>query len=321
MIRRWVTFWDRREHPRSLAAVRIALGLVVLVDLLQMGWLDLVVPLMGTGDAGGIGVPLYMKQKPALYALLPAGVAGAWTLWSMMVGAALFLVLGVVPRFAALALLLLSAQFALALPSADRGIDMLIRNTLAVLVLSSAGDTASVMARVRFGSVWAPEDHRVPAWPRYLIALQLVLVYAAAGISKVASSWTPVGGFGALFIAMSDPHFQRLPDDVIRAAYPLTQVGTAVSWLWEWASPVLLLAWWYRETADRGGRLRAWMNRWPVIFVYLTVGAVFHVGTHATLRLGIFPFAMLSLYPSWVRPDHWAVARARIARLTDRWRT
>jgi hypothetical protein len=130
-----------------------------------------------------------------------------------------------------------------------------------------------------------------------------VVLYLSAGASKVASSWTPVGGLNALFIAMSDPHFQRWPDEWLRAVYPLTRVGTLVSWLWEWGSPLMLLAWWFRATAERSGRLRAWFNRWPVVELYLLVGAFFHVATHFTLRLGIFPFAVMSVYPACLHPD------------------
>jgi hypothetical protein len=60
------------------------------------------------------------------------------------------------------------------------------------------------------------------------------------------------------------------------------------------------------------------MNRWAVAERYLLVGAAFHVGTHLVLRLGIFPFAMLALYPAAVHPDRllgWWQS------LSGRWRT
>jgi hypothetical protein len=157
------------------------------------------------------------------------------------------------------------------------------------------------------------------AWPRYLLAFQLVVVYFAAGMSKVSSSWTPLGGLSALFISMSDPHFQRLSDEWLRSGYRLSQVGTLVSVTWEWLSPLLLVAWWYRETAERPGRLRAWMNRWPVVEAYLLVGAIFHLGTHLFLRLGIFPFAMMAFYPACIPPGRWSGWVPR--RLTPRRRT
>ena len=200
------------------------------------------------------------------------------------------------------------------LPAADRGIDMLLRNGLFLLVFARSAATWSMTCRLRHGRWSAPEDHRVLAWPRYLLALQLIVVYFAAGISKVASSWTPFGGLSALYVSMSDPHFQRLPDAWLRSGFRLTQVGTLVSVTWEWLAPIVLLAWWYRETPDRPGRLRAWMNRRPVVMGYLLIGAVFHLGTHLFLRLGIFPFAMMAFYPACVPPGQWGRWLARVWR-------
>ena len=314
----WVALWARTEHPRSLAAVRILVATVLLVDLLRIRSLGLVQALMGAAASGGLGVPEKLDTVPWLVAVLGTGLALHEGLWWGMTLSALALMLGVGARGAALVLCLLSAQFALFLPAADRGVDMLLRNTLLVLAFARSADTASVVSLWRHRRWRAPEDVRVPAWPRYLLAVQLVVLYFTAGVSKVASSWTPVGGMSALYIAMSDPHFQRLPDAWLRSGYRLTQVGTLVSWLWEWGAPMMMLAWWYRDTPDRPGRLRAWMNRRPVVEVYLLVGAVFHVGTHATLRLGIFPFAVMALYPAAIHPDRW---RSGWRWLTARWRT
>ena len=299
----WVDLWRHTEHPRSMAAVRIGVATVMLVDLVWMRHLGLVVTLMGAADAGGLGTVGRNGAAEWVVGLLGTGAGLPEGLWWGMTGSAALLWLGILPRGAALVLCLLSAQLALILPAADRGIDMLLRNVLLLLAFARSGDTWSLPTLLRYGRVAAPASTRVQAWPRYLLAFQLVVVYFTAGVSKVASSWTPLVGMSALFVAMSDPHFQRIPDDWLRAGYRLTQLGTLCSWLWEWSAPVLLLAWWCRYTSDRGGRLRAWMNRWPVAELYLLVGAFFHVGTHLVLRLGIFPFAMLALYPAAAHPD------------------
>jgi hypothetical protein len=82
-------------------------------------------------------------------------------------------------------------------------------------------------------------------------------------------------------------------------------VLTAVTWVWEWSAPLLLLGFWFRETRLRPGRFRALCNRLNVVGLYLGIGAVFHLGTHAVLELGIFPWAVMSLYPAAVHPDRW----------------
>lgn len=308
----WVSLWDRREHPRALALVRIALALVILSDLLWMLRLGVVVDLFGPLEAGAVGNPLGRGTPPLLYRVLPATAAGAGGAFAAAVLACLGLLFGLAPRVCAVLLCLLLAQFALVLPPADRGIDMLLRNVLLILAVSGAGEWGSLRAWRRTGSLWGKSADRVPAWPRYLLVAQLVLLYGAAGASKVASSWLPGGDLSALYVAMLDPAFQRVPAPLLEQAFPLTQVATLATWLWEWSAPLLLLALHYRSTRERGGRLRALFNRLPFVGGYLAVGAFFHLGTHFTLQLGIFPFAVLALYPAVLHPDEVAVLGRRL---------
>lgn len=304
-LRAWVALWDRREHPRALALVRIAMAAVIIVDLLAAVRLGVSVQLFGPLEAGGIGDPLGRQSVPWLYTLVPPTPAGAQGVVLATIGVALALLLGAFSRLSALLLVVLLAQLALVLPPADRGIDMLIRNVLVLLVFARSGEALGLDALRRTGSWWGAAAHRVPAWPRYLLLAQLVMLYFAAGVSKVASSWLPVGGWSALYIAMRDPAFARVPPHWLDALYPLTQLGTFASWLWEWSAPLLLLAFWFRQTRDRPGRVRALFNRLRFARVYLVVGAVFHLGTHLTLQLGIFPFAVMALYPAAFHPDEW----------------
>jgi Vitamin K-dependent gamma-carboxylase len=312
LIRRWIGLWSREEHPRSLALIRLIFGGVVLVDFLRLGQLGLVRSLFAAKEAGGLGDPLSRAELPWLYALLREGEAAAWLGWGICTASALLIALGLGTRLAAAALVLFWAQLALALPPSDRGIDMLMRNVALVLVFADSGATWGLGCRLRHGTWSAPEAQRVSSWPRYLLLVQLVIVYFAAGVSKVATSWLPMGGWSALYIAMLDPAFQRVPEGWLRPLYPLTQVGTLSTWLWEWSAPLLLLAMHFRDTRLRPGRLRAWMNRVEFLHLYLLIGATFHLGTHLTLQLGIFPFAVMALYPAAWHPDE---LRALLARL------
>jgi hypothetical protein len=144
---------------------------------------------------------------------------------------------------------------------------------------------------------------RIPAWPRQLLILQLFILYFTAGMHKVALSWTPMGDWSALYIAMRDPAFARFGPEILDPIYRLTQLGTAASWTWEWLAPLFLYAIHCRDTRTRPGRLRAWLNRVGFVWLYLGMGIIFHLGTHFTLRLGIFPFAVLALYPAAAHPD------------------
>lgn len=306
MMKWWVGIWDRREHPGAMAAVRILLAAVILVDLLIAAKLGLVVPLWADASAGGLANTLDRDFVPELIRWFGPSAATAWGAWGVAVASATALLLGIGSRGAALVLCLVLAQLALILPAADRGIDMLLRNVLLILVFSRSGATFSLWARIRTGRFTGVVGGPAPSWPRYLLIVQMVLLYWGAGVSKVASSWLPFGDWSALYIAMRDPHFARLPVDLVHTIYPLTQTLTATTWVWEWAAPLLLLAYHYRDTRERPGWLRGTFNRLGFVQLYLLLGFVFHVGTHLTLRLGIFPFAVLSLYPAAFHPDEWA---------------
>ena len=179
---------------------------------------------------------------------------------------------------------------------------MLLRNALVVLALSPAGRAWSVDARIRTGR-WRGDGLPAPSWPRYLLVVQLLVLYFTAGVQKVSRSWLPMGDWSALYIAMRDPAFSKLPRSWVDATYVLTQLGTLTTWLWEWSAPLLLLAYHYRDTRTRPGRLRALCNRSDLLVLWVALGAIFHLGTDFALRLGIFPFACMSLYPAFFHHD------------------
>ena len=53
-------------------------------------------------------------------------------------------------------------------------------------------------------------------------------------------------------------------------------------------------------------------------WVWIGIGAVFHLGLALTTELGIFPWAMLALYPAWVHPDDWSALLRRLTGETPR---
>jgi hypothetical protein len=207
-------------------------------------------------------------------------------------------------------LLLVWAQLSHVLPPADRGIDMLLRNVLLILALSGCGRAWSIEARLRSGA-WGGDGRPVPAWPRLLLVCQLLLLYTTAGMQKVGLTWLPMGDWAALYIVLRDPAFAVLSVETLDSFYGLTQLATATTWVWEWATPLAALAWWYRATRTRGGRLRSWMNSHGFWAKWVALGACFHVGTWLTMRLGIFPAGVLALYPCFFHPETWARAWPR----------
>ena len=288
---RWVALWDGDEAPTALAAIRIGVAACVLFDLLYVAAIGLAHVIWAPPAAGGLGV-VHGPNAPLAVRLL--GDHADAIVFGLAVSAATCLLVGLASRVAALVLALALAQLAWLAPDADRGIDMVFRSVLLVLAFSEAGACWSLDAW------WARRRGHtralVPAWPRRLLAAQLLWVYFSAGQAKLSAPWLPSGGFSALALDLADPHFARFGPGWIASIYPLTQVATALTLAFELGAPLLLL--------------RGLVPRVPVRAIWVTLGVAFHLAIAATLRLGIFPFGMLVLYPALFTPDELARAAA-----------
>lgn len=311
----WVALWDRREPATSMALVRIFVGAVVLFDLLWILRLDLVEALWAASPEGGLGFLGQGRPLPPAYRLFGASSTTAWLLFGASLGAALALSAGLFSRASALVLLFSQGQLAAALPGGDRGIDVALRAFLLLLALSHAGDTLSLDARRR-GRPFV-DDTAVPAWPRYLMLLQVVWIYFSAGVNKFQSLWYPPGGCIALHHVLHDPHYARFDPSWVVWARPLTQLGTFTTMVFEIGAPLLLIALHLENATGEPTRLRRMVAAIRPRWLFLGVGAFFHLGIAATLKIGIFPFGMLALYPALVPPELWR----RLVRPADFGRT
>jgi hypothetical protein len=300
---RWVAFWNRREQADALAMIRISVALVVLWDFGTVARLGLVRALWAPIEAGGIGPSTRAAPISVVYEWIGASAGSAWLLFGICCLCALSLCIGFFTRVSAFALCLGWAQFAQLSPDADRGIDTLLRNALVVLCCSSAGATASLDARLRHGRWFT--DIRVPAWPRYVLVLQLVLLYFWAGLVKQSPPWTAIDGYSALYITLNQPHYATfdLSPQQLAAIYPLLQLATFMTVCFERLAPAVPVLLWLRATADRGGRLRELSNRLHLLEVWVMLGIVFHLGLAAGLELGMFPWGCLALYPALCAPE------------------
>jgi hypothetical protein len=106
----------------------------------------------------------------------------------------------------------------------------------------------------------------------------------------------PFGGCSALALILHDPHFARFDPAWVGAVYPLTQVATALTVLFEWTSPLFLYA-----CLERPGRLGRALRFVRFRTAWLAVGVGFHLALAVTMRLGIFPYGVLALYPVFFR--------------------
>lgn len=264
----WVALWDRREPATALALVRIGIAVVLLVDYLWIARLGMV---------------------HAMWSRPPLGYGGAdavvW--YGVLVAALACIGLGAATPLACVVFAYASARLSWAAPDGESGSDILLRIVVPILALSRCNARWSLDAWVmrRLGRPMATE---VPAWPRYLIMLQLVWVYFSGAQNKSSAVWGPLGGFTALGNALMDPGSGRLPVSWVAALYPLTRVATALTMVFEWAAPLYLLA---------------YAKNWRVRWVWLALGVFFELGIAVGLRLGSFPYAMLALFPALLRPE------------------
>lgn len=304
---RWVAFWEGEEAPWSLALVRILLGAVIVSDFAQIGQLDLVLALFGGQAHGGLTDVLTRNAAPLWTDLFGAGERSAWGLYGLITMSAVSFCLGFLTRGSALVLLLAWAQFAQLVPAADRGIDTLCRDVLVIFVFARSGEGLSLDAWIRTRS-FVGDGGWVPSWPRKLLVLQLVAMYFLAGVQKVGVHWWPPGHWAALYFILQDPAIARFDFRWLREApfFQLTQLGSAVTILFQDTYPMVLVLRWARAIPNPTG-LRGWLARWSwVEWVWIGIGAVFHLLLAITCELGIFPWAMLSLYPAWLPPETWA---------------
>jgi hypothetical protein len=225
----------------------------------------------------------------AMWSRPPLGYGGAdAVMWYGLVVAALACIgLGAATPLACAVFVYASARLSWAAPNGEAGSDVLMRIVVAILALSRCNARWSIDAWV-MRRVGRPMATEVPAWPRYLIMLQLVWVYFSGAQNKSSGVWGPLGGFTALGNTLMDPSAGRLPVSWIAAVYPVTRVATALTMVFEWGAPLYLLA---------------YAKRWRVRWVWLGLGVAFELGIAVGLHLGSFPYAMLALFPALLRPE------------------
>ncbi|MBM4364717.1 MAG: HTTM domain-containing protein [Deltaproteobacteria bacterium] len=304
---RWRALWEGDDDPLPLVLVRVVLPLVFLWDFWQVHQLHLVIPLWGPGDAGGMGDPEHRTAVPLLYQWFAPTVATTRGAFWVLCASTMAVSLGLCLPLSSLATVLVYAQFAQVLPAADRGIDTFFRDVLLILAFSGASRRWGIDALL-FG-----RRERIAAWPRRLLILQVVGLYFMAGVQKAGVAWWPWGGFSALFIVLQDMAVARHAFDWLQRYYPLTQLLTGATMAFELGACLVPYAYWSRHTRERPGWLRAQFNRLDIVPGWLLLGVGMHLGIAATMRLGVFPFAMLATYPAFF---HGQEIRRVLGRLT-----
>ncbi len=304
---------DRRESATTLAVFRVGIGLLLLHCLVSMVSHGLVDVLWVDVAYGG-----YRRARTWHWLVELAGGASPELVWGLVLvsgGAATCVALGLGGRVAPIVGLLAYHPLTTLNPDATAGYDGLLTIGLFTLALSGATATLSLDAWRETGR-WRSE-RAIPAWPRYVIVFQLVVVYTATGLAKLGATWTPAGDLAALYTLFQEPTWRRFDLSWTAHVYPLTQVGTAITWLWEVTAPLLLVWFWARATIDSAGPVRRSIARWDWRVGFTLVGVLVHGGILIAVDVGPFSLVSLTYYLALWRPEELERFGARLLSRRD----
>lgn len=308
VVDRWLDRVSAREDATSLALFRIMMGSGALYTVITAVWSG-VIPVVWIDRAyGGIR---NLGEGTWLVAMFGGPTPGV--VWSFVVASLAFSVLmtlGIGGRAVMLLALLTTDALTTLNGHAGGSYDHLLTAGMWLCVLGGGAKTLSVPARLRTGR-WAPEV-QVLAFPRWLAAYQLVLMYCMTGVQKVSAYWVPGGDASALYYILQQPSWQRFDMSFMAWLYPLTQLGTLVTWFWEVLSPLWLLAlWWSIRPESRTG-VAAFANRIGLRWIFLGVGVVMHFAIFVTMEVGPFTYLSLGFYAAMVHPWEWRALAERV---------
>lgn len=299
---RLVGFTSRTEPATGLALFRAAIGAVLCWTFFELWWRGVVEALWVDRAWGGIRDLEASWWIDVLGGPTPGVV---WSVWGVTSAASAAVLVGLGGRVAPF-VALQSFQALSSLNSHALGsYDSLLFNALWLITLGGCTQTLSVDCKIKTGAWTSVAESWV--FVRFLVVYQLFLMYWTTGLQKVSAFWTPGGDLSALYYILQQPTWQRFDHAWAARWYPLTQLGTGVSWWWEILAPLWIWAW----TRSLAGH-ETWFTR--ARWAYAAIGVIFHVAIESLLEVGPFSWGSLSFYLALVHPWEWDALRRRLRR-------
>jgi hypothetical protein len=286
---RMFAFWASRTTGETAAVFRIALGLLSMWAVLNVGinlerWF---------GPDGALPWSIVDPQSPARWSLVAiAPESDRWL--QALVGAALLgaaaMTVGFYPRVGAFVVWAVMASFRVRNPHIQNGGDRLFLILVLLSMFAPLGHRWSVDAWLRARRALPPPA--LPGvWALRLVQLQIAWVYAVTGCMKLGNASWRRGT--VMRDVLESPVYASFPisidSDVIVA---LLTFGTLV---FELGFP--LAVWWRRV-------------RLPV----LAAGLALHAGIEIALAIPMFGAVMMTSYLAFLRDDEVRALVERIAR-------
>ncbi len=275
-LSRW-PWWAQPVRAERLAALRIGVASVLLVDLLTT-----YLPHAGAFfGADSLGSPEVFPATACDWSLLRGVtdqrvVLTALGVWLVATAA---LLVGLATRVAAVAVWVLSVSFAHINPGIENAGDEVRGIILFYLMLCPCGAVSSFDHRLRQRR--GPGPVHVWPWPLHLLLIQMALIYFTSGVHKLFGEQWRSGE--SLYFVLSNWTVARWPFASVALPFALAQLLTWTVLAWELTFPLLIAFRWTRMVA-------------------LGFGVAFHLGIALFLELGMFTPYMLCLYLPLI---HW----------------
>ncbi len=282
-VARWERLWFREAPPQPFALLRLAFGLLGLINLLgllpvSMFWtIDGLTPIPNPG-----GVRAMLME-------LGLGTIAGWLLYGVSVGAFAAMAVGwnsnaaVVVSF--LTTVLQTHWTRLPLSSANQVMAVL----LFCLLWADTGALWSIDAVRRQRRGTSRGSLLQPVWPLLLIRCQVALIYGSSGLWKLFGSAWRDGT--AVYYTLNINIFHRFPYQVPDSFSWFLSLATYATIAWEIAFPVLVM---FRRT------------RW----LALLSGVALHLGLWVALEVGPFSWVMMAAYVAFLE---WPSERTRVS--------
>lgn len=270
-------FWTQPVAPQPLAAFRISIALIVLVDtatsLLPFAsrWFG-----GGSPNPAAFGASYYLANWPWSLLELSTDAATARVLAACVIGFALLTLVGLLTRVSCIALWATLSLLHFMAPNILNAGDLLLRVATFYLVLMPCGSAWSLDARLARRATLL-----VAPWSLRLAQIQICVVYFFTAIEKLKG----FGGFDA-------------PGDWVGGSAVRLTLANAMIARWPWFNDLPL---WL--SAPASWLTLGWELLFPVLVLWrrsryaaLAIGAILHVGIFATMEVTHFSFTTLAWY-------------------------
>ena len=278
-------WWTEPVRAERLAALRIGVGCVLLLDVLFC-YLPYTGVFFGSDSLGAPGIFDRQRPLPDWPWSLLAGVEaqsvwyGVLVVWAL---AAVALALGVLPRAAAALAWFIGGCVHYVNPWLYNGGDAIRHILLLYLILTPCGAVWSVVRRRE-----SAEPVYVHPWWLRLIFLQMLIVYFVNGVSKLGPQWR---AGEAIWYVTGSVSWTRWSRADLPMPFLLTQLLTWITLIWELTFPIFAV--------------------WPRTRTFtLCLGVLFHLGTGLALKLALFPLYAICFYLPLVPWERWSDRKA-----------